>query len=201
MTELGHALGYWAARWAPLPRTRPAGIETPATAWIDSPVPDRGGARTGLAHLWVGSRWPIAAARMAQPRSAEAPAALDQLVDAAVTTTRPGAAPNRRCWCTWPTAPRAARLVLPALPPELWPMTYRHAWTTSAAIASMYRPKRTDPFDHSATRLAAQDIADRAAATGDAHAIKFTEVTLQSHRRGNPIALRAAETATALSND
>jgi hypothetical protein len=96
------------------------------------------------------------------------------------------------------TAPRAARLVLPALPPALWPLTYASAWRVSAAIASMYRPTRPTP--PTATPVRAPDRPDDAAARlaraaaehGDEHAIKFTEVALESHRRGNPVAISAA---------
>jgi hypothetical protein len=56
------------------------------------------------------------------------------------------------------TAPRAARLVLPALPVDQWVPTYTAAWNVAAWIASMYRPTVdqlpvTAPACHPWTRL------------------------------------------------
>ncbi len=204
ITELGHALGYWAARWAPLPHTRPAGQLAPEQVFEQLPaVPARGGARTRLAFLSVGSRWSTTASLLTTPSSAlQVPAALDRLVDAAVSRYAVWAAAEPTMLVHMATAPRAARLAIEALPTEVWLLTYRHAWATTAAIASMYRPRLNAPLPGLTTPVAldAAEAAAAAAATGDEHAIKFTEVALESHSRGGTQALAAAWAASTLAD-
>jgi hypothetical protein len=198
--ELADALGYWAARWSPLPRTRPQGDAGPDEAIDGLPaVPNREGARTRIAHLWSGPRWAGAAARLEPiPGPDSVYIALDRLVDAAVTKYAVWAPAAPTMLVHMATAPRAARLALPALPRELWPMTYRHAWATTAAIASMYRPYPATELIHP-RGLSTDDIAQWATRSGDEHAIKFAEVALESHRRGTTQALTAARLAIVLS--
>jgi|tagenome__1003787_1003787.scaffolds.fasta_scaffold20838721_2 hypothetical protein len=205
--ELGQALGYWAARWTPLPAARPVGRMGPGAALTSlPPVPDRGGARARIAALFDESSWAATVSRgraPADPREVES--ALDDLVDAAVSHYNRWAAAQPVMLVHMATAPRAARLVLPALPRALWSLTYVSAWRVSAAIASMYRPTQaalsTEPAppNHSPNRSKAvpseAEVAAAAARHGDEHVIKFTEVTLESHRRGNPDAIAAARSA------
>jgi hypothetical protein len=87
------------------------------------------------------------------------------------------------------TAPRAAALVIPALPPDLWPATYTAAWGVSAAIVAMYRPAGDPPAP---PRSATDDVVARAVAHGDEHVLKFTEVAAESSGRGNAFARDAA---------
>jgi hypothetical protein len=200
--ELGQALGYWAARWAPLPPSAPRGDQAPALALTGVPtVPDQGGARSRIAALWDQEEWTRAAANARAPETAaDVEAALDILVDAAVTRYGAWAGAEPVMLVHMATAPRAARLVLPALPAELWRPTYAAAWNVSAAIASMYRP--SGPGAALAVPRPADDTADAVASAaadhGDEHVIKFAEVAIESHHRGNPEALRAARTAVAL---
>jgi hypothetical protein len=42
------------------------------------------------------------------------------------------------------------------------------------------------------------EVIERAVTSGDEHAIKFTEVAIESHRRGNTSALASAARAAAL---
>lgn len=202
VAELGQALGYWAARWAPLPRTCPAGRLPPDRAIAGLPaVPDAGGARTRLAHLSEDATWPAAAARLRPVRDpADVPAALDYLVDTAVTYYADWAPAEPTMLVHMATAPRAARLAIDALPTELWSATYDQAWATSAAIAAMYRPTADQPMPRLPTPagLTPHGAAEAATASSDAHAIKFAEVALESDRRNNPRALDAAYVAARL---
>lgn len=210
IAELGHALGYWAARFQALPGVAPAGNVDTGDVLSQLPrVPDEGGAPTRAAAL--GTAWTGIAARARAVRDPEeVPAALLALVDAAVAryaywapATRSGPGPVMLVHMA--TAPRAAALVLPALDRELWRITYNAAWATSAAIASMYRPAAGGSVPHSGDGSRRGGVGDSTAAAseaaarhGDEHVIKLTEVACESAVRGNPMALAAARAAAEL---
>jgi len=194
---------YWAARWQPIPgQRRPLGARSIEAALDALPGVDiTGGARTRIAQLEQTPSWPVAVAALKSPvETMEVPAALDALVDAAVTRYGRWAHGDPIMLVHAATAPRAAALVLPALSKELWRDTYDTAWAVAAAISSAYLPAdhlrlRTDA---ASTAASADEIAERAVASGDEHAIKFAEVARESHRRGNIAAMPAAARATAL---
>jgi hypothetical protein len=192
--ELGQALGYWAARWHPVPEPgHPGGgIGGGVGAALDS-VPAlgiRGGMPTLLAALDRLNGWPAALRAVSQPTEAgQVPGALSELTDAAVTRYLRWASGNPVMLVHAATAPRAAALVIPELPPGLWPATYTTAWGVSAAIVAMYR-SAGDPTPEPAG--ATDDVIARAVAHGDEHVLKFTEVALESAGRGNPFAHDAA---------
>ncbi|MBA3279238.1 MAG: DUF4243 domain-containing protein [Geodermatophilaceae bacterium] len=208
LDELGQALGYWAARWQPLPGSPLPGSPSPDRsadigAALDA-VPRLaadGGARTRLAQLGQTPEWAAALGRLrplTQP--ADVPAALDALVDAAVTRYGRWAHGSPVMLVHAATGPRAAALALPALPTQMWLATYDTAWAVSAAISAAYRPSAPAPAASDVERAAtvAEDVSDLAVATGDEHAIKFVEVAQESHRRGNGHALAAAARAADL---
>jgi hypothetical protein len=200
LDELAAALGYWAARWQPLPGQRPpAGTADVASALAALPAVDAtGGARTRIARLGDTPAWPVSLGRLRPVQEAAAvPRALDALVDAAVTGYGRWAHGNPVMLVHAATAPRAAALVLPALPVELWRATYETAWAVSAAITSAYRPRDAEPALGSA-EPDPDEVIDRAVATRDEHAIKFVEVARESHDRGNPHALVAGAQAARL---
>lgn len=200
LVELGHALGYWAARWQPL--ARPGGTRGSADVGVafDS-LPARqltGGIRGRLASLDKDSTWSSALAMVPPVADPPAvPAALDALVDAAVTHYgRWGqAAPVMLVHSA--TAPRAVALVLPALPEQLWPEAYEAAWAVSATIATIYRPSPPTVVADERPSII-DEVIERASTSGDEHAIKFTEVATESHRRNNATALTSAARAVAL---
>lgn len=203
LDELGQALAYWAARWQPIPGQRPAtGSQEVGTALDAVPGLDMaGGARTRLARLGQIPSWPAAVAALQPPTHlGQVPAALDALVDAAVTRYSRWAHGSPIMLVHAATAPRAAALVLPSLPEELWLDTHDMAWAVTAAISSAYRPTgqpppRTD-IELSATSI--EDVAELAVASGDEHAIKFVEVVQESHWRGNGAAVHSGARAVAL---
>lgn len=201
VAELGQALGYWAARWLPVTAPRPVGHSGFGAVYEALPsVPDRGGARARLAALTARPAWADAVALAADaPEAAAVPAALVDLVDSAVTRYATWAPAEPTMLVHMATAPRAALLVLPSLPQELWRDTFHHAWATSAAIAGMYRPapdvSTAEPAPPTGSPA---DVVAAAVATGDEHAIKFAEVATESAGRGNPTALAAAGVAATL---
>lgn len=198
LDELGQALAYWAARWQPLPRQQPSHGNLDAHQALDA-VPAAeltGGIRTRLAHLSQTTTWPLVLDGLRPVGdSDQIPAALDALVDAAVTHYGVWAHGNPVMLVHAATAPRAIALALPALPRDMWAASYQTSWAVSAAISASYRPSQpaTDTTDD-----AADDVATQAAESGDEHAIKFTEVAHESDRRGNRHALPSAARAVAL---
>ena len=206
LRELAEALAYWAARWQPLPAPLRSRRALPPTQALEAlpAVPPRGGFRTRLAAVTASPDWPRAVGalhRVCDPVAV--PAALDALVDAAVGRYLVWGHASPVMLVHAATAPRAAGLVLPSLPSELWPDTYRAAWAVTAAVASAYRPVRSAPQvpppPPSASSM--QDAAERAVRLGDEHAIKFVETALDAHRRGNVDAAAAGNRAVDLIPD
>lgn len=203
LDELAQALGYWAARWQPLPGQQPPDGAADISAALDGvpTVGASGGARTRLAELAQLPAWTPAVTRLrpvTQP--AAVPAALDALVDAAVTLYERWAHGSPVMLVHATTAPRAAALVLPALPTRMWLATYNTAWAVSAAISAAYRPSTPapPPSDIERAAISAEDLTDLAVTTRDEHVIKFVEVAQESHRRGNDHALTAGARAASL---
>lgn len=203
LDELGQALAYWAARWQPVPGQRPArGTQDVAAALDALPAADlTGGVRTRLANLEQNPAWPAALDALRPPNDVqEIPAALDTLVDAAVTRYGRWAHGNPVMLVHAATAPRAIALALPTLPRDMWLDSYNMAWAVTAAISSAYRPTDPPPPTSAAERAitSAGNVAELAVASGDEHAIKFTEVAHESHQRGNTAALPSAMRAVTL---
>lgn len=202
LDELGQALGYWAARWQPMPGPEPRRGTADVGAALDA-VPAReliGGIRTRLACLADDPTWPGAlgaAALVTDPIAV--PEALDALVDTAVTRYGRWGHGSPVILVHAATAPRAVALVLPALPEQLWPASYDAAWTMTATVTTIYRPPRPEPSARERP-LILDEVVEHAVGSGDEHAIKFTEVAVESHRRGNPVALNSAAHAVALIN-
>jgi hypothetical protein len=223
--ELAQALGYWAARWQPLPRQQhPSGTSlAPAALRLLPRTTVPGGIRERLAELGQVPGWPAAQAHLRPVTEPGAvPAALDDLVDTTVSRYASTAHQDPVMLVHASTAPRAARLALAALPQEMWIPTYEQAWSIVAAITALYAADEstresapespaegptdglTDgPTEEPTETLAERttegptetDIAAAAAEHGDEHAIKFTEVAIESHRRGNAASLPAARQA------
>jgi hypothetical protein len=162
LDELALALAYWAGRWQPLPdgchhlvHHRARAQHGPAEAQrldLDAvlaaldglpQVPDQGGVRTRAAALTGHAGWPTARRALhAPPDPYDVPAALDLVVDAAVIRYGDWARANPVMLVHAATAPRAAGLVLPSLPDDLWQSTFDVAWGVTAAIGAAYRARR-----------------------------------------------------------
>lgn len=125
----------------------------------------------------------------------EVPAALDALVDASLSRYPAIAHGSPVMLVHASTAPCAARLALAALPEQRWVATYDTAWSIAAALTAIYTPATAAPPLTPGAEWTDGDIADLAAGGGDEHLIKFSEVALESHQRGNSDALPAAARA------
>ena len=197
VAELGQALGYWAARYQPMPGTaHPAGRLTAAQALDAVPrVPDQSGgisARvTQLAHT---PGWTQATAALQPPASAEdVPSALAALTDAGVTRYLSHGHGSAILLVHAATAPNAAMLVLGALPRNLWLQTHTALWHVCAAITAGFAPAQ--PWSGRVAKPAdsPEEAGQRALESGDEHVIKFTETALRAELRG----LAAGRTAAA----
>ncbi|GAA2695186.1 questin oxidase family protein [Streptomyces aculeolatus] len=190
VTELAHALGYWAARYARLPSAPvPDGTATPDAALAGVPaVPAQaGGIRERLAQLTPESTpgWPAAVSALAPARTPEeAREALAGLVRAAVHRYAAYGHGEPLMLVHAATAPNAVLRTLPALPRDLWVPSYAAAWAASAAVTAAYEPAAPLPPERipappaGDAAQAADELLTRAAAHGDEHTIKFVDTAL-----------------------
>lgn len=199
--ELGMALGYWAARFQPLPAARhPAGQLAPWEALARLPrIEDaRGGAQTRLSQIADVAPWSDAIAALRSPSDPDhVPAELDALVAAAVAQYLEYGRAEPIMLVHAATAPAAAAAALPSLPVDLWRLTWETAWNVSAAITACYSVTGTDAGEL-VPSLTPDEVLSRAVETGDAHMIKFTDVAVLAHHRGCVAALSAASHAVSL---
>ncbi|GAA1715228.1 questin oxidase family protein [Streptomyces yatensis] len=221
--ELAHALGYWAARHAPLPPLRqqpgPAsGSAADALAAVEPVADQSGGIRARLARLTAFPTWPptrpLDQPPVSQPTgrttAPDAPDAADLAEEARRRLTELVRAATHR-YATHghgspvmlvhaATAPNAVLRVLPALPRELWAPSLDAAWAASAAVTAVYAPREPLPADRlpSAAGVTPEEVFARAAAHGDEHAIKLTDTALDVAQGPDALALAAALHACAM---
>jgi len=209
LDELAQALGYWAARWQLVPGAVPARGDLAVAAALDAlphvPMNEEWGTRARLAQLSQVPAWTSALSAHTPPMDADGvTGALDALTDAAVTRYLHWGHGDPVMLIHAATAPRAARLVLPALPTSLWHATYDAAWAVSAAITVAYSPSQsasTANCEADRDTLAAEELHEIAVTNQDAHVIKFAEIAeiaTESHQRGNNSALVAGAHAAAM---
>ncbi|MFJ5676220.1 questin oxidase family protein [Streptomyces sp. NPDC093097] len=198
IAELAHALGYWAARHTTLPvSVRPRGTASPTTALAALPhvADQRTSAVKGLAQLPGTEGWLTAAEALRAPQDPED--AYDRLTALVAATTHrylDYGHGEAVMLVHATTAPNAVLRTLPALPRDLWAPSLAAAWTASAALTSVYSPDEPLPARTAGT-LTPEEVFERAAAHGDAHAIKLTDTALDVAARtadGDDRALAAA---------
>jgi hypothetical protein len=181
--ELGRGLAYWAARYLELPgRARTDGRLDLAAAVSALPVVSREPA-AGLIFetltVELADQPGFGAAVGALRGPTDVPADLAALarefarVFLVYGRTRPIALLHSV------TAPVAARSVLPLLPAELARPTYDALWQVSAALYAVYAGPATPEPLPAGPPPSADELTDRAIATGDEHAIKLTEACLR----------------------
>ncbi|GAA2328705.1 questin oxidase family protein [Streptomyces cuspidosporus] len=209
--ELAHALGYWAARHAPLPPLDRLPGPVPHTAAdalaaVPRVADQSGGIRARLAQLAAFPVWPAPAPGALG--ADEARALLAELVRAAAHryATHGHGEPVMMVHAV--TAPNAVLRTLPALPRELWAPSLDAAWAASAAVLAAYGPPAPLPpgglpsVPAGATPAErAEEVFARAAAHGDEHAIKLTDTVLDvaaMREAGDDLALAAALQGCAL---
>ncbi|MFD5317465.1 questin oxidase family protein [Streptomyces sp. NPDC127098] len=193
LAELAHALGYWAARHQRLP----AGIEAlpapgpaeEALRAVEAVYDQSGGINARLGRL---RRLPAWTAGAPADDPAAAHERLRRLVRGATDfyATHGHGEPVMLVHAA--TAPNAVLRTLPALPAELWPASLDAAWAASSGVVAAYRPAEGTPVGRAAA-LAPEELFERAARHGDAHAIKLVDTALDV-AAGHPddtLALRA----------
>lgn len=193
LAELGHGLGYWAARHRPVEGLVALPGAERAAAALDAvePIAERdGGFPDRLGRV---TRLPVWAAGVTDPE--EAHRLLAELVRAATHRYATHGHGEETMLVHAATAPNAVLRTLPALPRALWVPSLRAAWTASAAVTAMYAPDAPVAYDPPGT-LIAEEVMERALAHGDEHVIKLTDTALDI---GDAQALAAALRAIELS--
>ncbi|THA74438.1 DUF4243 domain-containing protein [Streptomyces sp. A0642] len=188
VTELAHALGYWAARHQPLPPLSSLGPAADAATALNAVVPVRrqsGGIRDRLGQLTAFPQWPDRPVNGPD----DARARLEELVRAATHRYEAYGYGEPIMLVHAATAPNAVLRALPALPRELWAPSLGAAWAASAAVTAAYSPARPAEPAAGPGGLSAEEVFARAAAHGDDHTIKFTDTALDV---GDATALAAA---------
>ena len=201
--ELARALAYWAASYVEIPgAARPQGeLDLPAAIGalplLDEPDP--GGLitarlRDGLPRL---TGFGPALAALRPPVDAERDLSRLASEFTGIFLTHGRTKPIDFLHAV--TAPVAAYSTLPLLPAELARPTYDALWHVTAALFASYAGVVTPEPLPSASPPAREDLADRAVASGDEHAIKLTEACLRLHAQApDPVFLHAAARASAL---
>ncbi|MFJ9150600.1 questin oxidase family protein [Streptomyces sp. NPDC102270] len=193
VTELAHALGYWAARHQPVSGF----VELPgATRAADAleAVPAIEPGHVGfLNRLSAVRRLPVWAHDVTDPDTAKE--RLTELVGAATHryATHGHGEPTMLVHAA--TAPNAVLRTLDSLPRDQWVPSLHAAWTASAAVTAMYAPTAPVAYVPPA-RLTPEEVVERALAHGDEHVIKLTDTALDV---GDEQALAAALRSVELS--
>ncbi|MFJ3901630.1 questin oxidase family protein [Streptomyces sp. NPDC090025] len=199
LAELGHGLGYWAARHRPVAEPAPLpGAAAAADALAAVPPIDRqdGGFPDRLARV---DRLPVWAAAAGATAPEEAYGHLTALVKAATHRYASHGHGDETMLVHAATAPNAVLRALPALPRALWVPSLRAAWTASAAVTAMYSPTTGIEPAPAADGLTGEEVFALALAHGDEHVIKFTDTALDfPDPRSLAAALRAIELSTPL---
>lgn len=205
VAELAHALGFWAARFVPVPGAPPSGTLDAAAALERLPrlAEQEGPIRDRLARLGDLGGWRTSVAALAGVHSAQqARSRLGDLVDAATLRYLTHGYASPILLVHTATAPNAVLHVLPALPEAMWPASLAAAWAASAAITATYGPAHGEPQQPPTAQEGADPVAelvDRAVAHGDEHVIKFSDTAAETYARtGDPRALAAARRAADL---
>jgi hypothetical protein len=201
--ELAHALAFWAARYLPLPQTRPHSTLPAAVALgrVARLADQTGFIAHRAARLATTPGWTDSVAAMRPAEASRAPAALAELVAVAVQVYLCHGAAAPVLLVHTATAPNAVRHTLPSLPQSVWAESFWHVWTAVAAIQAMYAPARVTPRRTPAPRGndAAAEALHRAAGHGDEHVIKFTDTAVDAFGAcGDPALLAAAGLAREL---
>ncbi|MEU6999011.1 hypothetical protein [Nonomuraea sp. NPDC046570] len=198
LTELAHALGYWAAGYAELPgRPVTEGVRTLEQAVAVLPVLRLAPTQLIVRHLGHLRDLPeFAPAVSALRPPTDVPADLVELsqVFARVFLTHGRHQPIDFVHAV--TAPIAVSSVLGELPKELWRPTYDALWQVAAALYSGFAYNGTVERVPEGEPWTRAELTGQAVETGDDHAIKMTEAGLRQHDlTGDPIFLHAAARA------
>lgn len=201
--ELAQGLGFWAARYQPLPGapTLDGGLDavraTAALPRLDPGEPSDGPGVTGRLRA-LPRLAGLAAALDGWSAPGTPDAALDELIGAAARVLAARAdAPIAFCHAV--TAPAAVRLVLPLLPPDLRLRSVAASWQVVGGIVAAFAAPRAETEGALAEPDAGDDaaalrarLAGRAVEHGDEHVIKLTEAAEREFDRTGDVALLVA---------
>jgi hypothetical protein len=199
--ELAEGLGYWAAYYQPLPEAAGAKAQKlkPAQAIKQIPLlPDekrlRGSIMDGLRSLEGFPAFAGVADLVEATGTAEQ--FLSELTEAfAADYVKHVNSRNFIALIHAVTATSGLRSLLPHLSPPTTRRVLRYGWQTAAALHSVFGAGSAES-PPAAGELKRDDLIDRAVATQDEHAIKFTEACLREHALNpKPLYLQAARDA------
>ena len=196
--ELAAGLGYWAAYYQPLPEAQNVRAEKLKPAEAIKRVPQlppekrlRGSIMIGLRSL--DSFPPFAGAADLVEVTNNAGQFLSELTETFAGVYLKNV--NRQNHITLihsVTAATALRSLLPYLSPATTQRALRYGWQVAAALYSISGGGSTNPMPQ-AKEIKRDDLIDRAVATQDEHAIKFTEACLREYQlTPRPVYLEAA---------
>ncbi len=202
--ELAEGLAYWAANHHPLPEAGKGarGGRLPSQALADVPrVPaaDRVSGGNITDRLAPVERFaPFASAADLVDASGDPSEFLSDLTETFagvfLASVPPGSVIT---FIHSVTGPSAVRLLLPYLDPLARAAALRYAWQGAAAMYSGF--SSVPPSAPGGEVPKRDDVIERAIATGDEHAIKFTEACLREHALNpRPVYLIAAQHAVRL---
>jgi hypothetical protein len=200
--ELAEGLGYWAATYEVLPESpAAAGKRTPLAAMpeVVSLPADRqihtGNITDRLAPL---ERFaPFAGVANMVDVQGDASAFLSSLTETFATVYVENVPPGSVItYIHAVTGPSAIRLLLPHLDGNARAALLRYGWQGAAALYAASGGKWSSPAPAPVPKGDREDLVDRALATGDEHAIKFTEACLREYALNpKPVYLAAARAA------
>ena len=182
-SELGRGLAYWAARYLELPgRPRTEGRLDLAAAVSGLPVATReppAGLIFDTLKAELADQPGFGAAVSALRGPTDVPADLAALAREFARVFLVYGRERPIALLHSVTAPVAARSVLPLLPTELARPTYDALWQVGAALYAVYTGGTTPEPLPVGLAPSTDELADRAVASGDEHAIKLTEACLR----------------------
>jgi hypothetical protein len=215
--ELARGLAYWAARYFEIPGAQPAGTLPPdrALAGVPTlPAPAGGLITDRLRQVGASPGFAPAIAALRRPpggvdgvdrgaasdsgaggdRGGDIDTALGDLTRLFAGMLLDHGRAQHIPFIHAVTAPVAVRSILPLLSADLYLPTYEALWLTGAAIHAGYSGLAEVGSLPAGPAPAPDDLADRAVANGDEHAIKLTEACLREWRHGrDPLYLRVAD--------
>lgn len=198
LAELAQGLGYWAARWQPVPgAVIPSGTlaAEPAVAALPQIPNQSGSIHSRFAQLEQVQGW--GTAQQAMAASSDWERFLRDLVTAAVRRYASHAQGNPVMLVHGATAPNAVLRTLPSLPNDQWATSAGAAWSASAAIHAAY--VAPDAIPPAAAPTSSADAFDLAAHHGDEHVIKLADTAIDVYSwTGDDRALAAVQTAADL---
>jgi len=185
--ELAEALGYWAARYQTLPGTwRGSGALAPSAAVATVPRVDPERGRPGLIFEAVKAVDPerFAPVLGQVDVTGDAGAFVSDLTRTFVRHYLANAERASIAFVHSVTAPSALRILAPHLSDGTRQAAMAYAWQACASLYATYGrvDARDVPGSFEPATVDLEDLADRAVAARDEHAIKFTEACLREYR-------------------